>query len=55
MGEVVNLWVRREERKREARDSELVWRCTCGCASFMWSASRGLVCGECDRVQIDYI
>lgn len=46
---VVNLWVKREERKRAALENALVWKCGCGCLEFNWYVNVGLVCAECNE------
>lgn len=45
---VVNLWVEREARKREALERALVWVCACGSTKFNYYINVGLVCASCE-------
>jgi hypothetical protein len=47
--EVVNLWVRRCEREREADGNALIWVCTCGSQVFNWYRMHGLRCDWCGK------
>lgn len=48
---VVNLWVEREKRRRDAEDGErIVLCCKCGCSHFRYYQEEGLVCAECDKI-----
>jgi hypothetical protein len=51
---VISLWVVRQERKRVAEESQLMWVCDCGSTSFHWYKLRGLVCNICDTMQIPW-
>lgn len=47
--QVINLWVKRRERKRDADENQLIWVCTCGSRVFNWYRVHGLKCANCDK------
>lgn len=46
---VVNLWVKREELRREADWNQLFWICSCGSRVFNWYRVHGLRCDACGK------
>lgn len=46
---VVNLWVKREELRREADWNQLLWTCSCGSRVFNWYRVHGLRCDACGK------
>jgi hypothetical protein len=46
---VISLWVKRQERLREADEERLIWICACGCRSYYLYRDHGLRCCRCDR------
>ena len=47
---VVNLYVKREEKRRQIEDGEkLVRRCSCGSIVFVLYKDEGLVCDKCSK------
>jgi len=46
---VTNLWVKRQELRREADENQLIWLCTCGSRVFNWYRVHGLRCEYCGK------
>jgi uncharacterized OB-fold protein len=46
---IINLWVKRREKEREADESEMIWECTCGSTVFNWYRMHGLRCDACGK------